>query len=251
MKRPRPTSSAPKSASLTQSVRSGHASGVAAELVVVEVVDDDVVGSGLALAQSARRLSAPAGEEIGAVFGGELAVGPVADGHLLAVVGNDALVVLELGLDVAQQSVGGVFAFSHDDHEIDEPPGLELEPQGQEDVEVCGLGVSARPLEHGLEVGRVLDQLGGGIVERRIVDDAQGLARDLVAQLQEVREVVFAEGGIVALEAAYALLLLGSALASQLRGVGDALHLPAVLVPLFYGSFEVCDGHVLQVVGDG
>ena len=65
---------------------------VSAELVVVEVVDDDVVWSSLAVTQSTRRLSTPTSEELDSAFGLELPLLPVAVGLLKAEVGDDALV---------------------------------------------------------------------------------------------------------------------------------------------------------------
>ena len=46
-----------------------YAARVAAEFVVVKVVDDDVAGVGLTLVQTARRLPAPAGKEMYPVLG--------------------------------------------------------------------------------------------------------------------------------------------------------------------------------------
>ena len=75
---------------------------VTAELVVVEVVDDDVVGSCLPVAQSTRRLPSSASEELDAAFGLELPLLPVAVGLLKSEVGDDALVELQLSLYVAE-----------------------------------------------------------------------------------------------------------------------------------------------------
>ena len=120
---------------------------ISAEFVVVEVVDDDVVGSSLPVAQSTRRLPSSASEELDAAFGLELPLLPVAVGLLKSEVGYDALVELQLSLYVSEESVGRILGLTDDDHEIDEPLGLEHEPKRHEDVEVCGLGVSSWPHE--------------------------------------------------------------------------------------------------------
>ena len=95
------------------------AGGVLAELVVVEIVDDDVVGAVGAVAQTAGTLTAAAGKEGGAVFGYEFAFFPGAAASLLAVVGDVALVVLELGLEVGKEGVGVVLAFAYEDHDVE------------------------------------------------------------------------------------------------------------------------------------
>ena len=133
-----------------------HAGLVAAELVIVEVIDNDVVGPALLVAQSAGALSASTGEEGHLTAGDKLAVGPHADVLLLAVVGNQALVVLQLGLDVAEERAGRVLRFTHHDHHVDEPLRLKDEPQRDEDVEVGRFSMATRPLEDRLEVGRIL-----------------------------------------------------------------------------------------------
>ena len=47
-----------------------------------------------------------------------------------------------------------------------------------------------------------------------------------------MRKVILTESGIVFLEAAYALLLLGGVLSLERLSVGDSLYLPAVFLPL-------------------
>ena len=73
---------------------------------------------------------------------------------------------------------------------------------------------------------------------------AYDFPRSLVAELEEVREVVLAEGGVVLLQAAYALLLLYGTLADETLCVRDALYLPAVLLPflLYLLEFRYCSG---------
>ena len=114
-------------------------------------------------------------------LGSEFSRCPVAQGSLLAEISDDSLVVLQLSLYVAQQPDGTVFGLADDDHEVDEPFWLEHQPEGHEDVEVCGLGMSSRPLEYSLEIGRIFHQSRCRIMERRIMNDAYRLARGLVA----------------------------------------------------------------------
>ena len=109
---------------------------VAAELVVVEVVDDDVVGPGLPVPESSRRLPAPAGEELHPGVRPELAVQPRAAVFLLPEVGGEPAVGLQLRLYVAEQADGAVLRLADHDHKVDEPPRLEHQPERQEYVEV-------------------------------------------------------------------------------------------------------------------
>ena len=53
---------------------------------------------------------------------------PVTERNLLAEIGNDALVILELCLNVAQKTVGTILRLSDYHHEIDEPFRLEHQP---------------------------------------------------------------------------------------------------------------------------
>ena len=103
--------------------------------------------------------------------------------------------------------------------------------------------MSSGPLEYRLEVGRVLYEFGCRIVERGIVDGAYGFARHLVAECEEMRKVILTESGIVTLETAYALLLLGGVFFLQGFGVGDCLYLAAVLLPLFLQFLQFGYGH--------
>ena len=75
-------------------------------------------------------------------------------------------------------------------------------------------------------------------MERRVVYGADDLARHLVAQLQEVREVVFAERGILLLQAPYAPVLFGRRFPCQQRGVRDGLDAFAVFLPLRVPLFD-------------
>lgn len=79
---------------------------------------------------------------------------------------------------------------------MDKSLWLEHEEEWHEDVHVCGLGVSARPLEDGFEVWGVFDFECGGVVEWCVVDGADGVACDFVAEGEEMGEVVFAEVGV-------------------------------------------------------
>lgn len=108
MNRPRPTSSAPEEGLLHPVREIMHALLVAAELIVVEVVDDDVVRAALAVAQASWRLSPSACEELHAVRSLELSVLPRCAPALPSEVGDDALVVFQLRLYVPEQAYGGV-----------------------------------------------------------------------------------------------------------------------------------------------
>ena len=98
--------------------------------------------------------------------------------------------------------------------------------------------MSSRPFEDRLEVRRVLYLDGCGVVERRVVYGTDNLPRSLVAQLQEMREIVFAECGIVLLQPANALLFLHGTLPDKAFRVRNALYLPAVLLPLLLYLLE-------------
>ena len=107
---------------------------VLAKLIVVKVVDDDVVRTGFTVTQTTRRLSTTAGKELHAVLGLELTLLPSAIVLLLSEVGNETLVVFQLGLNIAKQSVGIVLRLSHDHHEVDEPLWLEHQPERREHI---------------------------------------------------------------------------------------------------------------------
>ena len=217
---------------------------VTAKFVVVEVVDDNVVRTRLTLTETTWRLPTATSQEIHPVLGGELTLRPVAERHLFAEISNDAFVILELRLNVTQQSVGGVLGLADNHHEIDEPLRLEHQPERHEDVEVGRFSMTAWPLEDRLEVRRVFYEFGCRIVERRIVDGAYGFARHLVAECKEMRKVILTESGIVALESAYALLLLGGILADETFRVGQVLDQPAMLSPFVLCFLEFADcGH--------
>ena len=81
---------------------------ITAEFIVIEVIDNDVVGSCFTFTQTTRRLPPAHSQELHAVSCGELTFHPVAERHLFAEIGDDALVVLELCLDVTQETIGTV-----------------------------------------------------------------------------------------------------------------------------------------------
>ena len=109
---------------------------------------------------------------------------------------------------------------------------MEHQPERHEDVEGCGLGVTAWPLEDRLQVGCVVNLLGSSVMEGCVVNDAYGFARHLVAQCEEMRKVILTESGVVFLQFAYSLLFLRGILTGKALGVGDRLYLPAMLLPL-------------------
>ncbi len=134
----------------------------------------------------------------------EFPLGPCAGAFLLTEIRDDALVIFKLGLNVGKQTVGTVLTLAYNDHKVDQPFRLEHQPQRQENVEMGRFCMSSRPFEHRFQIRGVLDFQGSGIVERCIVDNAQSLARHLVAERQVMGKVIFAEGGVVGLQTAYA-----------------------------------------------
>ena len=105
-----------------------YAGGVPAEFVIVKVVDDDVVWTGLPIPEASRGLPAAAGQEVDAGLCRELALCPVPKGLLVPEVGEEALVELQLRLDVRQKADGGVLRLADHDHEPDEGFRLEHQP---------------------------------------------------------------------------------------------------------------------------
>ena len=204
-----------------------HAALVFAQLVVVEVVDYDVVGSSAAVAQTARGLSSTACEECAAVGRDETAVLPVARVVLHAEVGDVASVELQLGLQVAEQRFGVLLGLADEDHDVQLARLLYLEPHGDEDVEMGTLGVSAGPL---------LDTLVVAVAEhavRRL--DLERRARGMPARRRVVgvvREVIFDEEIVIAPRTADAGLLRGGRLGQDGRAL---LHGPAPPLPLGEG----------------
>lgn len=218
-----------------------HSLLVLAKLIIVEVVDDDVVGACLTVTEATGTLSSAAAEELHAARRLELAVGPVAPGRLLLPeVTYQSVVVLQLRLHVGQQSLGGILALAHHDHEVDEPLRLKHEPQGQEHVHVGALGMATWPHEHRLQVGGGAHLARRLVVEGGVVDGLQHLARGLVLELQVMGEVVLAEGGVVLLQSPDACLLLRLALGAHDAGVGHGVYLLAELPPLLVGFPSLC-----------
>ena len=213
---------------------------VAAKLVVIEVVDDYVIRACLTFAQAAWRLSASAGQELDAGLCRKLPFLPVTDAFLLSEIGDEPLVEFQFRLYVREQAYGAVLAFSDDHHEIDEPLGLEHQPERHEDVEMGGLGMAARPFEYCLQVRGVLDLDGRRVVERRIMYGTDDFARHLVAQLQEMREVVFTERGIVLLQTLDAPILFDRRFSYQQCSVRDGLDVLAVFLPFRIPLFNLC-----------
>lgn len=115
-----------------------HTFLVAAQFVIVQVVYDDIVRACFTVAQTTRGLSASAGKELYSVGGLEFPLLPRGVPLLLAEVGNDSLVMLQFRLYVSQQTSGGILTLADHHHEIDEPFGLEHQPQRNKDVHVCG-----------------------------------------------------------------------------------------------------------------
>ena len=66
-----------------------------------------------------------------------------------------------------------------------------------------------------------------------------GFSRDLVAEREEMGEVILTEGRIVALQASYALLFLCGVLPLEAFDVCETLYLPAVLSPLLLHFLEI------------
>ena len=87
------------------------------------------------------------------------------------------------------------------------------------------------PLEYSLEVRGILHFECSAIVERSIVYGSEHLACGLVSQGQEVREVVFAERGIVLLQPLDAFVLLCWGFVYQSGEVSERLDAFAVFLP--------------------
>ena len=143
-----------------------HTCLVPAQFVVVEVVDDDIVGAAASVAQAARGLPAAAGEEGAAVGRHKLAVLPIACVILHAEVGDILLVVLQLRLQVSEQRFGVLLGLANEDHYVDLARLLYFQPQGHEDVEVRTLGVTACPLFDSFIVRVLADAVRGLDVKR-------------------------------------------------------------------------------------
>ena len=127
---------------------------VTAELVIVKVIDDDVVGTSLALTQSTRRLATAHGEELHAGGCLELTCRPQSEVLLQSEVSDDALIIFQFCLNISEQPVCAVLRLAYHNHEIDEPFGVQHQPERHKDVEGRGLGMTARPHEDRFQVRR-------------------------------------------------------------------------------------------------
>ena len=119
------------------------------------------------------------------------------------------------------------------------------EVDGDENIEVCRLGMATRPHEDGLE-GAVAENITeGGIVEGGVVYDACHEARGGVCAAHVVRKVILAERRVVRQQAADTGVSLGARLLFCFGGeLGEALHPFAVLLPQAAGFFLfACDSH--------
>ena len=85
-----------------------HPPGVAAHLIVVDVVDADVIHPQPPPFDTARRLSAPEGDEHGTVGADEFPVRPKAVRFLPSEIMQKQVIPLELRLQVGQQPPGHV-----------------------------------------------------------------------------------------------------------------------------------------------
>ena len=82
----------------------------------------------------------------------------------------------------------------------------------------------------------------------RIVDDTYRLASDLVAQGEEMREIILTESGIVTPESADALFPLRGILPYETLRISQVLDLAAVLSPFLLHLFQVGDcWHILGI----
>ena len=73
------------------------------------------------------------------------------------------------------------------------------------------------------------------------MDGAYGLARDLVAECEEMGEIVLAESSIVTPESADALFPLRGILPDETLRISQVLDLAAVLPPFLLHLFQVAD----------
>ena len=115
-----------------------------AHLIVVEVIHHDVVRTHLPETQTTGRLATASGEKGALVSCDELAFLPHSAVVLFAKVTDEVLVVLQLCLQISQQTIGTVFTLAHQYHDMQFAP--ELQPERDADVQVYRLGMTARPL---------------------------------------------------------------------------------------------------------
>lgn len=122
----------------------------AAHLVIVKVIHHYVVGPHLPETQSSRRLSPSPAEKGTPVLRHKLPFLPASGIVLFAEILDDVPVGLQLHLQVPQKGVRIVLAFPDQHHHMQ--LAVEFQPQGYPDVKVHGLGMAARPFEHGAAV---------------------------------------------------------------------------------------------------
>ena len=138
--------------------------GVAAVLVGVEVVHEQHVGTDRLVSRAARRISRAHAVERHALPGAELQLGPLAHGHLLAVVLNDAAVRFEVGpIRCEQTRCGFLCRRGEDDGAF---PAGQCQVQHREHRDGA-LGQRAAPRQYFVPLGVVDDAVDGSLLERR------------------------------------------------------------------------------------
>lgn len=201
---------------------------------VVDVVDNDVVRAVFVFAGATGGLHEAQGGELGAVYGGEVAVCPVAVLEAEAVIAEDALVVLELRLKGGKEFSGFGLGLADEKHVV-EVVADEVEKQGDAHVDVHGLGGGTVPLGKGADVAVLYD-----FTRQALVEPGTGL-------LGEVGEIVAEPTGIVGFEVAHALDFLRRRFVdADGGGLGDALAMLVVVVEylvVFNGhlNLQFCD----------
>nr|DAE63456.1 MAG TPA: hypothetical protein [Caudoviricetes sp.] len=188
---------------------------------VVDVVDDDVVRTVFVFAGTTGGLHEAEGGELDTVDGGEIAIGPVAVLESLAVVVEDALVVLELRLKGTQKLAGLGFGFADEEHVV-EVALYQIEEKRDAHVYVHGFGGGAVPLGKGANVAVLYD-----FVSQTLVEPCAGF-------LGKVGEIVAEPAGVVGFEVAHALDFLRRGLVdADGGGLGNALAMAVVVVEEF------------------
>ena len=122
-----------------------------AHLIVVQVVHHDVVRTHLPETQTTWRLATASGEKGALVTCDKFAFLPHSAVVLFAKVTDDILVVLQLCLQISQQTIGAVFTLAHQHHNVQ--LATELQPKRDADVQVYRLGMTARPLTDQTQLG--------------------------------------------------------------------------------------------------
>ena len=136
--------------------------GVAAVLVGVEVVHEQHVGTDRLVSRAARRISRAHAVERHALPGAELQLGPLAHGHLLAVVLNDAAIRFEVGPIRCEQTCRSFLGRRGEDDGAFSAGQRQVQHREHRDG---ALGQRAAPRQHLVPFGIVDDAVDGSLLE--------------------------------------------------------------------------------------